>query len=395
MIFCRYVDSDAGTLPFDEWCVQQKSTVPQFQYWYTALQLELLLFVFLRSLRLADFEMYVDSLNRMLPWWFALNHTHYARWLPIHVRDMRELEKKAPGVAEAFKQGLFTVRKTTRRFSAIAIDQAHEQNNAMVKGDGGAIGLTENDSALRRWMISGPEMARLVNEFEASMAPEASSESRYHHEDQKSYQVAFHRDVKSLMQVLEELGNPFEETSTTDLIILDSKVVADVDGTSRMKQLEELGRKQCDAYISERIVQRKKPISDPITRNKISFFASPQKKTSKAQQQLSSMKSDCSLFMRLFVACQTRNGDLDDFFRHENQACPPSISDQGNLRLPRKKAELTTCLQALATPQDVVPPNCDVIVIDGAALVNMLKPRETDKTFSGYASATFVPFLFC
>ena len=36
-------------------------------------------------------------------------------------------------------------------FSGIAIDQAHEQNNASVKGDGGAVGLTENLAALRRW----------------------------------------------------------------------------------------------------------------------------------------------------------------------------------------------------------------------------------------------------
>ena len=104
--------------------------------------------------------MYVDSVYKMLPWFFALNHTNYARWLPVHVRDMRELHKKAPQVEEAFKEGLFTVVKTRRRFSAIAIDQAHEQNNAMVKGDGGAVGLTENSNALRRWMLSGPEMAR-------------------------------------------------------------------------------------------------------------------------------------------------------------------------------------------------------------------------------------------
>ena len=44
----------------------------------------------------------------------------------------------------------------------MAIDQAHEQNNATVKGDGGAIGLTENPTALCCWMVSGPEMARLI-----------------------------------------------------------------------------------------------------------------------------------------------------------------------------------------------------------------------------------------
>lgn len=48
-------------------------------------------------------------------------------------------------------------------FSSIPIDQAHEQNNACIKGDGGAVGLTDNPSALRRWMVAGPEVARVKN----------------------------------------------------------------------------------------------------------------------------------------------------------------------------------------------------------------------------------------
>ncbi len=40
----------------------------------------------------------------------------------------------------------------------------------MVKGDVGAIGLTENPNALRRWMTGGPQIANLVNEFETSIA---------------------------------------------------------------------------------------------------------------------------------------------------------------------------------------------------------------------------------
>ena len=53
-------------------------------------------------------------------------------------------------------------------FSGIAIDQAYEQNNASGKGDGGGVGLTENPAALRRWMVTGPEMARLIGEYEVS-----------------------------------------------------------------------------------------------------------------------------------------------------------------------------------------------------------------------------------
>ena len=56
----------------------------------------------------------------------------------------------------------FTAKKSLNSFSAIAEDQSHEQNNAEVKGNGGAVGLTEIDQALRCWMVSGPEVCRVI-----------------------------------------------------------------------------------------------------------------------------------------------------------------------------------------------------------------------------------------
>ena len=106
--------------------------------------------VFLRSLRQANFMLCVDALYKMLPWFFALNPSNYAGWLPVHLRDMNVHLQSAPGVFDQFQKGLFTFHKSSRRFSAIAIDQAHEQNHGTVKGDGGAVGLTENPGALRR-----------------------------------------------------------------------------------------------------------------------------------------------------------------------------------------------------------------------------------------------------
>ena len=73
-----------------------------------------------------------------------------------------------PQVAIEFEKGNFFVHKTSREYSAIAIDQAHEQNNAVVKWYGGAIGLTEDPAALHRWMVAGPEISRLVEDYEAA-----------------------------------------------------------------------------------------------------------------------------------------------------------------------------------------------------------------------------------
>ena len=66
---------------------------------------------------------------------------------------MTELSRKHPEVAIEFNEGKFTVGKTNRVFTVIAIDHAHEQNNAHIKGDGGAVELTDNPDALRCWMV--------------------------------------------------------------------------------------------------------------------------------------------------------------------------------------------------------------------------------------------------
>ncbi len=72
----------------------------------------------------------MDSLQELAAWFFAMNHTHYARWLPVHLRDMIGLVQKHPDIADKFNAGHFTAKKTTHHFSAMATDQAHEQNNA-------------------------------------------------------------------------------------------------------------------------------------------------------------------------------------------------------------------------------------------------------------------------
>ena len=135
--------------------------------------------------------MYLDALTELVPWFFALDHTNYARWIPVHLRDMAELANKHPDVFTEFSNGHFTVQKTKRMFSAIPLDKAHEQNNAYVKGDGGAIDLTDNATALRRWMVAGPEVARVIVEFQDfNMHPRNQEETR-HHEETPSVQNTF------------------------------------------------------------------------------------------------------------------------------------------------------------------------------------------------------------
>ena len=50
------------------------------------MSLEVVLFMLIRSLREANFEMFVTFvIKAIVPWMFALNYVHYARWLPVYL----------------------------------------------------------------------------------------------------------------------------------------------------------------------------------------------------------------------------------------------------------------------------------------------------------------------
>lgn len=126
----------------------------------------------------------------------------------MHIRDMMLLPTRHPELHKSFVEDHFAFHKTQKMFSAIAHDQNHEQNNALVKGDGGAVGLTENPCALARWMIAGPEMARIISEFElAGIGIKKANTNSLHHEQTKSIQMSFMKDVTSLVTAFEDLGS--------------------------------------------------------------------------------------------------------------------------------------------------------------------------------------------
>jgi len=286
----------------------KRAALNSFQYWATVMTLELCLLVSVRSQRQSSFSLYLDAQTEVVPWFFALDHTNYARWIPAHLRDITELPTKHPDVARGFNAGNFTIQKTNRVFSAIPINQAHEQNNACIKSGGGAVGLTDNPTALRRWMVAGPEVAALIEEFEDAHQLMGRRDELLHHEQTEGVQNAFRKDVCSLVNVMEKLGNPFEDEGE-DLLVLDSKKIADPSAVETVRMAHQIGKQQFLTFTKECLVERTKPIDDTIHRNRLKLFVgSKTKMASKEKQQLKSMKSDVELFSRLHISCQTWRG---------------------------------------------------------------------------------------
>ena len=256
------------------------------------------------------------------------------------------------------------------------------------------MGLTENSAQLLRWMVSGPEIARLITEFESIQDAIRTKQSKgpdvHHHEQMKSVQERFQTQVTALVHSFETLGNPFKEDSD-DLLVLDTKEIASTQVVTTVNGIENAGQEQFQMFLEERLIKHKKEVTDVIKLNKFALFSNPRKSPSKEKLEVTSLKQNCYLFSQLYISCQVRQGRLDEFFAHENQAYPPSISKFGDLRQ-IVKSDLLKCLENL-TENTSITPSVEAMLIDGAALVNILKPSGACKTFSDYANQVYLPYI--
>ena len=186
------------------------------------------------------------------------------------------------------------------------------------------------------------------------------------------------------------MGNPFEEDSK-DLLVLDTKDIMGDGVVQTVQNVVIIGQKQYDTFVKERFEDRTKPVTETIKKNKLPLLHEPLERTpTKEAQRVASLKSDCALFSRLYIACQSRDGNLEQFFTHENQPWPPTLAQMGKLRQ-GQKSDLVKCLEKLTKPS-ANNPQADVAIVDGAVVVQMLCPGIV-RTFQEYADHVFIPYV--
>ena len=87
---------------------------------------------------------------------------------------------------------------------------------------------------------------------------------------------------------------------------------------------------------------------------------------------------------------QSCDGDLQEFFTHEIQSFPPSLSNLGKFYLRNTTSDLLKCLEqsVLSDP----PSNYDYVMLDGATIVHCL-PTKAVSTFNEYADKVFISYV--
>jgi hypothetical protein len=175
------------------------------------------------------------------------------------------------------------------------------------------------------------------------------------------------------------------------LVTQDNRDCVDDDVAKAVMNLYMVGQTQYREYVKAVIEDRTTSIHNTIKKNKIPLYKKqPLQEKSKQTKRIATLQNNVALFAQLYVAMQSRNADLEEFFRHEVQPFPPSLSEFGKLRLPSAKSELLKCIVPSTMPEP--PTQFDCNVLDGAVVVHCL-PVTGSITFDDYAHNVFIPHL--
>ena len=248
-------------------------------------------------------------------------------------------------------------------------------------------------------MVCGLELAHCIHEFEAALLfndedeeydnDEIKDKDSKHHEQSNSRQQLFSVQVLNLVKVFNTMGNSFKE-ETKDLMVLDTRDIVDQDAIRSVSTIETLDLNQFNDFLSNRLKTKEMSVFDPIKRNNFNLFTQGKKKVNKDKSKISSLKKNCHLFSQLYIASQVSDSNLDEFFCHENQQFPPSLSDDGMLRS-GNKSDLLACFEELSEASHAKPV-VQSIFIDGPAIVNMLRPVNCSM-YKEYLTKVFLPFI--
>ena len=212
---------------------------------------------------------------------------------------------------------IFLSKKTNRKFSRMAHDQIHEQNNKDIKGVSGATDLFNrvDNSGLSRWELCSPDLARLVAEFVNNGDRNHIEEMQPHHEEKTQFQKTFFDDVQKTISAMQ--CNPFEIDKLT--AVNNTNVHFGDHVYQSISKIELTGKEQCLAFIKKRLVNQE------ISIDNFSLPGCPEKGASKGAV-ASVMKINSTIITKHSSCVSYRRNEVSQIFSSEVDGVSQSLS---------------------------------------------------------------------
>lgn len=353
---------------------QEEDSGPMMCFWRSYLDMVSVLQFLTRATREGNWPLHLECIKQMIPWFFAYDHTNYARYLPVYLVHMMQLPETHPEAHFMLSNGDFGVQRTTSHgFSQVPVDQTIEQTvNRSTKTKGGIVGFSLNKNAVQRWILTAHSRAAFVDSCRMMTKNSKQSSKRLHKETGSARLKKDEEDVKKVMEVICSWTNPFEESE--ELTSISSGYVASSDIKEDLLTAKQKGKEVFTTFLNERLLSSSTGFHDTLAKLKLGTFSNAQKKTTLMKEGTTViLKADRNLFARLLVIGQSRKMDLRELLVHELGPLPWSLASFDGSLSKTNKAALSKLIENGVEYLQRLPGQTTAVVIDAMALLQTLQ----------------------
>ena len=336
----------------------------------------------IHACRSGDWEGYLAALEYLIRYFFAHDLLNYARLMPVHLAQMNALEHEDPITWEALKSGDFVVAKSEIPFTRMFTDQTLEQEIKVLKRHGGMVGLSQDEAALDRLLITSPHLARMVKQYLKSFPRVSeSSERNEHYQLSGDVAVRTRQNAMKLRQSIELHceGNPF--TVESPLKSLVSSALVPQKAKEDILCYAEKGQKRFEEFVGDRLLPTSKhSLWDAMKKLKLKTFSNWMEKTKvRVGDKVIKLREERELLGR-FLIIQGSRPELvprleETIGEYEMAVVPRSLCTvDGSLYIPTDKASLMRLIEEVNPQPQLEAPSATgtlhrILVIDAMAVV--------------------------
>ena len=315
----------------------------------------LLMMMYVRAEREADWPLHLEAVEKMLPYFFAAGHHNYARYGLYYLRSMEAMPEI---VRKQFLKGEHVMRLASGVWNAIWSDM-YIETTFMRYGHGkkGVIGITLKPETLKVWSLGLHICSRIEEDMRSVCDSESVNDDKRHKEEMKSRIVADKKDKETIRAKLAQSIDPLDPTQhpknlvnivtgniAPESVNVDNSVQV---GSSQMKEIEQSWPENFHGTISkknETMATLKKHIK--VSDGKV---------------------FDTNLIYTRVIGLQasSREIDINHILNHELAPVPTSMfEDSGDMRIRKTKSLLQVEVSTRHTSSQI---SC--LVIDGSAVL--------------------------
>ena len=334
-----------------------------------------------------DLEACLTLMDRKIKYYSATDQPWYFKLMTIHLGEMNELKKSDPATWERLKES-FVVTKSTMAFCNLFTDQGLEQEIKKLKRYGSLPGITQDEEAVDRFLVTSPQLTNYVESFLKGFpkASDADHQPLYHQlQGNMGLRCALNsvriRDIiVSYCQ-----GNPF--VVSTALKNITSGVIIPKAAADDILNYPAKGQARYEEFIETRLrPESTVSVWDPLPQLNLKRFATWMKsKSVKVGDKIIKLKEDRKLLSKIIIVAKARpdliNRMEDIVGNYEMSVIPrANFSPDGTMLLTADKSSLMNLIVQQKPKQvEVAAPgeNTEVLIVDAMPEVKSLKKKPT------------------